>query len=67
MTEKTYRLEFTPEEAMWVWRVMDVMTDLSGMSTGLVMMESREVNQRLGETACQVRDELSAQGMSGDG
>lgn len=64
---KMIRLELNEYEAVWVWRMADVMTDLSNMSPGMVMMESTSANQGLGEIARHVRDELSKQGVTGDG
>lgn len=63
---KTIRLEFNERDAMWVWRVMDMMADLTFMTGGLVALEHSDINQSLGEIARQVRDELSRQGVSGD-
>lgn len=62
---KTIRLEFNEWEAMWVWRMADVMTDLTTMTLGL--HEEPAINQSLGEIARQVRDDLSRQGVTGDG
>jgi len=65
MKERPILLELTANDAMWVWRMADVMIDMSKEVEGKDVVWS-DVNRCLGEIAREVRDELSRQGVSGD-
>ncbi len=58
---KPVQMEWTADEAMWVWRMADLMDDIAGS-----FVEPSEAELRLAWIARRVRDGLSAQGVSGD-